>query len=204
MPERRLYFRIDDYLDLEYLAVDEDTLRHTPAENLFPGAAALKTYAELKKIDSESSQLFYQIKDRDRQIADYLYLLNRKIDLLAQQLISEPRLHGTHATDQRRVNISEGGLAFSNREPLELGQPLALNLTFLPTYVGLALYARVARCEPLRTGGYEIAAEFEALTDPQQHLLSQQIMRAQMAEKRRLQDLDPDDKGNLYSKGASS
>lgn len=204
MSERRLYFRIDDYLDLEYLAVEEDTLRHTPAENLFPGSAALKTYAELKKIDSEASQLFYQIKDRDRQVADYLYLLNRKMDLIAQQLISEPRLRGAHGTDQRQVNISEGGLAFSNHEALKAGQPLALNLTFLPTYVGLAIYARVARCEPVRTGGYEIAAEFETLTDAQQHLLSQQIMRAQMAEKRRLQDLDPETRGDLYSKGASS
>ncbi len=204
MSERRLYFRIDDYLDLEYLAVDEDTLRHTPAENLFPGSAALKIYAELKKIDSESTQLFYQIKDRDRQVADYLHLLNRKLDLLAQQLISEPRLRGGHDTDRRQVNISEGGLAFSNNEALKPGQPLALNLTFLPTFVGLAIYARVARCEPVRTGGYEIAAEFETLTDAQQHLLSQQIMRAQMAEKRRLQDLDPDNKGDLYSKGASS
>lgn len=204
MSERRLYFRIDDYLDLEYLAVEEDTLRNTPAENLFPGSAALKTYSELKKIDSEASQLFYQIKDRDRQVADYLYLLNRKMDLLAQQLISKPRLREGHDAEQRQVNISEGGLAFSNHEALKSGQALALNLTFLPTYVGLAIYARVARCEPVHTGGYEIAAEFETLTDAQQHLLSQQIMRAQMAEKRRLQDLDPDTRGNLYSKGASS
>lgn len=204
MSERRLYFRIDDYLDLEYLSVDEDTLQHTPVENLFPGAAALKTYAELKKIDSETTQLFYQLKDHDRAVADYLHLLNRKIDLLAQQLISEPRQQSRHRAEQRHVNISEGGLAFSNKEALPAGQPLALNLTFLPTYVGLALYARVARCEPVRTGGYEIAAEFDSMTEPQQQLLSQQIMRAQMAEKRRRQDLDANDKGDLYTKGASS
>lgn len=191
MSERRLYFRIDDYLDLEYLSVDEKTVRETPAENLFPGSAALKAYAELKKMDSEASQLFYQIKDKDRQIADYLHLLNRKIELLSQQLISEPRLR-SHGSEQRRVNISEGGLAFSNNEALPAGQYLALNLTFLPTYVGLAIYARVSRCEPVRTGGFEIAAEFEAMTEPQQHILSQQIMRAQMADKRRHQDLDPE------------
>ncbi|WP_027330941.1 PilZ domain-containing protein [Marinimicrobium agarilyticum] len=191
MSERRLYFRIDDYLDLEYLSIDDKTVRETPAENLFPGSAALKAYAELKKMDSEASQLFYQIKDKDRQIADYLHLLNRKIELISQQLISEPRLR-SHGGEQRHVNISEGGLAFSNGEALSVGQYVALNLTFLPTYVGLAIYARVSRCEPVRTGGFEIAAEFEAMTESQQHILSQQIMRAQMADKRRYQDLDPE------------
>lgn len=191
MPERRLYFRIDDYLELDYLPVEERTLRETPVENLFPGAAALKAYAELKKIDSEAAQLFYQIKDRDRAVADYLHLLNRKLDLLAQQLISEPRLRRESTSgESRRVNISEGGLAFSNDQPLDPGQPLALNLTFLPSFVGLAVYARVSRCDRVPAGGWEIAAEFERLSDHQQQLISQQLMRVQLAQKRRNQSLD--------------
>lgn len=188
MSERRLYFRIDDYLELAYVPVDDRTVRKTPVENLFPGSAALRAYADLKKIDSEAAQLFYQIKDRDRVVADYLQLLNRKLDLLAQQLISEPRLKREHgAGEKRRVNISDGGLAFSNTEAIEPGQALALSLTFLPTFVGLAVYARVTRCDPVPDGGYDIAAEFEALSDNQQHLISQQIMRAQLAQKRRQQ-----------------
>lgn len=186
--DRRHYFRIDDYIDLEYLEVKPETVADTPAENLFPGNAALKVYAELKKIDSEASQLLYQIKDRDRQLADYLYLFNRKLDLLTQQLITEPRAHkrpGTH----REVNISEGGIAFSNEEPLEHNQIIALNLTFLPTFVGAAVYAQVSRCEPSRNAHWEIAAEFYNPTEAQQQLISQQIMRAQMADKRRHQDV---------------
>lgn len=203
MSERRHYFRIDDYIDLEYLEVDPETTRETPAENLFPGAAGLKVYSELKKIDSEATQLLYQIKDRDRQLADYLYLLNRKLELLSQQLISEPRQQrwpGTH----REVNISEGGLSFTNDLALNVGQDLALNLTFLPTYVGVAVYARVARCEPSRTQHWEIAAEFQNLSDAQQQLISQQIMRAQMADKRRQQEISLTREGDSPSTGASS
>lgn len=188
MSDRRLYFRIDDYIDLEYLEVDPAKVATTPAENLFPGNAALKIYAELKKIDSEAAQLLYQIKERDRQLADYLYLFNRKLDLLTQQLITEPRAKarpGTH----REVNISEGGIAFSNDFALEPQQLIALNLTFLPTFVGLALYAQIVRCEPSRNGQWEIAAKFHQTTDAQQQLISQQMMRAQMADKRRRQDL---------------
>lgn len=187
MPERRYYFRIDDYLDLEYLKVSADTAAGTSVENLFPGSAALKTYAELKKIDSESAQLLYQIKDRDRQLADYLHLLNRKVELLAQQLISEPPQHAPQGK-RRSVNISEGGLSFSNDEALEPKQLIALNLTFLPTFVNVPVYAQVTRCEPGRNGDWEIAAEFHAVNEAQQQLLSQQIMRAQMADKRKHQD----------------
>jgi len=188
MPERRHYFRIDDYIDLECRQVDSDTAARTPVENLFPGSAALKVYAELKRIDSETAQLLYQIKDRDRHLADYLHLLNRKIDLLAQQLISEPHSQ-QHAGQRRRsVNISEGGIAFDHDQPLAMDRLVALNLVFLPTFVSVPVYALVTRCEQGRNERWEIAAEFRQITDAQQQLISQQIMRAQMAEKRRLHD----------------
>ncbi|WP_341937056.1 PilZ domain-containing protein [Marinimicrobium sp. C2-29] len=203
MSERRHYFRIDDYIDLQYRPVEPQTARDTPAENLFPDAAGLRVYSELKKIDSESAQLLYQIKDRDRQLADYLHLLNRKIDLLSQQLIAEPRQRQLPGK-RREVNLSEGGLSFTTDEALEEGQRLALNLTFLPTFVGVAVYAQVARCEPCRTQQWEIAAEFTDVTDAQQQLISQQIMRAQMAEKRRHQETYQAREGDRRPTGASS
>jgi len=187
MPERRLSFRIDDYIDLECRQVDPDTAARTPVENLFPGSAALKVYAELKKIDSETAQLLFQIKDRDRHLADYLHLLNRKIDLLAQQLISEPSAQ-KRSGQRRSVNISEGGIAFDHDQALEKNHLVALNLVFLPTFVGVPVYALVTRCEPGRNGRWEIAAEFHQASEAQQQLISQQIMRAQMADKRRHQD----------------
>src|SRR5690606_29686776 len=63
MSERRRYFRIDDYVELAYLCVDRDTLTNTRPESLFPDAALLNLQAEFKKIDSESAQLLFQIKD---------------------------------------------------------------------------------------------------------------------------------------------
>lgn len=187
MPERRHSFRIDDYIDLECRQIAPDTATHTPVENLFPGSAALKVYAELKKIDGETSQLLYQIKDRDRHLAEYLHLLNRKIDLLAQQLISEPNEHD-RPERRRSVNISDSGIAFEYDQPLERNRPVALNLVFLPTFVGVPVYALVTRCEPGRNGSWEIAAEFHQTSEAQLQLISQQIMRAQMADKRRQQN----------------
>jgi hypothetical protein len=184
MSERRRFFRIDDYVELTYQTVDRETLDRVQPESLFPDAGLLSLQAELKKLDSESAQLLFQIKDRDRRLGDYLHLLNRKIELLSQQLMAK-RKPAENGGARREVNLSEGGVAFSNATDLEKGQFIALHLLFLPSYAGVVIFAQVARCEPHRNGQFEIAANFYQPTSAQQQVLSQQIMRAQMADKRR-------------------
>jgi hypothetical protein len=70
---------------------------------------------------------------------------------------------------------------------LEVNGHIALRLIFLPSNAGLVLFARIIRCEPSNTGEYQIAAKFHRVSDGQQQLIGQQIMRAQMAERRKSQ-----------------
>ncbi len=185
MSERRSFFRIDESIALEYKEVDDKTTSTREAESLYHDAADIKLHAELKKIDSETAQLLYQIKDRDRALGEYLYNLNRKIELLTQRLMAEhkpPAL--TRIT--RQVNLSEGGISFGCEKPIGANQFIAMRLTFLPSYAALVAYAKVIRCELDKAGDYQIAAKFHHLNGGQQQMIGQQIMRAQMADKRRL------------------
>lgn len=184
MSERRHFFRIDDYVCLTYQTVSRETLEQVQPESLFPNAGLLSLQAELKKLDSESAQLLFQIKDQDRRLGDYLHLLNRKIELVSQQFMAD-RVSSETSTVRREVNLSEGGLAFSNAAAVEEGQFLALHLLFLPSYAGVVLFAQVARCEAQHNGQFTIAANFHRPSSTQKQFLSQQIMRAQMADKRR-------------------
>lgn len=186
MSERRSFFRIDETIALEYREVDERTANTQNAENLYPDAADIKLYAELKKIDSDTAQLLYQIKDNNRALGEYLHNINRKIELLSQRLMAE---HKPPALSQltSQVNLSEGGIAFGCEHPIKKDQYIALRMTFLPSYAGLILFAKVTRCEPSSAGDYQIAAKFLRPNSSQQQLIGQQIMRAQMADKRRLQ-----------------
>lgn len=184
MSERRRFFRIDDYVRLTYQTVSRESLERVQPESLFPDAGILSLQAELKKLDSESAQLLFQIKDQDRRLGDYLHLLNRKIELVSQQLMAD-RAPDDASTVRREVNLSEGGVAFSNATALEEGQFLALHLLFLPSYAGVVLFAQVARCEAQHNGQFNIAANFHQPSSSQKQFLSQQIMRAQMADKRR-------------------
>lgn len=183
--ERRSFFRIDESIALEYKQVDEKTYNAGSADALFTDAADIKLYGELKKIDYDTSQLLYQIKDSNRALGEYLHNLNRKIELLSQHIMAEHRPAAlTHKTLQ--VNLSEGGVSFGSEQPIPKDSYIALRMTFLPSYAGLILFANVIRCEPSSAGDYQIASKFHRITNAQQQLIGQQIMRAQIADKRRL------------------
>ncbi len=194
MAERRSHFRIDENLHLEYRVVDQDTANRGDPSQLFPGAEALKLYADLKAIEAEGAQLLLQIKNQNRQLADYLHGLNRKIDLLGQHVMAEHRPPSISG-DTRAVNLSEGGIAFNSIKPIYKDSFIALRLTFLPSYAGVTLFARVIRCEAGRNDNHHIAAKFHRLNSAQRQLISKQIMRAQLAAKRR-QGTSSDTTGN--------
>jgi len=186
MSERRSFFRIDETIALEFKPVDEATTTKSQPETLFGNANSLKLYSELKRIDAENAQFLFQIKELSRPLAEYLHNLNRKIELLGQELMAEQKPLPPSKTI-RQVNLSEGGIAFGSSHSLEVGDFIALRLVFLPSNAGLILYAKIIRCEPSGSGEFQMAAKFHRISELQQQLIGQQIMRAQMAEKRRTQ-----------------
>jgi hypothetical protein len=186
MSERRSFFRIDESIALELKVVTEQIVKDNQPESLFSNAGSLKLYSELRKIDNDNSQLLHQIKELSRPLAEYLHNLNRKIELLGQELMADQKPQPPSKTI-RQVNLSEGGIAFGSNTDVPAGQFIALRLVFLPSNAGLVLFAKIIRCEPNNSGEFQIAAKFLHINDIQQQLIGQQIMRAQMAEKRRAQ-----------------
>lgn len=189
MSERRSFFRIDETIALEYKPVDEQTAATGQSDTLFSNANSLKLYSELRKIDSDNAQFLYQIKDLSRPLAEYLHNLNRKIELIGQELMAEQKPLPPSKTI-RMVNLSEGGIAFGSSTPVNPGQFIALRLVFLPSNAGLTVFAKIIRCEASNGGEYQLGAKFHRISDLHQQLIGQQIMRAQMAEKRRAQQYE--------------
>lgn len=184
MNERRSYFRIDDSIALECKTVSSEQVKNTTAEHFFPFSHSLKILGDLKKIDAENALILPQIKENNRDLAEYLYNLNRKIDLISTQLADDIK-PTTQVKTLMLVNLSEGGIAFGHASHIEVGSYIALKLVFLPSFASLAVFAHIMRCDLTDTGEYEIAAQFEGITAEQQQLIGQQIMRAQLAERRR-------------------
>jgi hypothetical protein len=178
--DRREYYRIEDMIALEISplsapeAAGKDVLQDaSPLFNLL---------SELHLSEFESQLLLRQISERDRTMASYLKVMNKRIDLLGQVMAQS--VLGQFGEPQP-VKISEGGIEFSHHLAYPAGSHLAIKLVLMPQALGLLLRAKVTHCEPQSFGTFEIGTEFESLTDAQRQLLARYILQKQ-AQQRRL------------------
>jgi len=182
--DRREYYRIEDTIALEIrpLSIPEaaglDVLQDaSPLFNLL---------SELHLSEFESQHLLRQISERERSIAAYLKVMNKRIDLLSQVIaltvlgeIGEPQ----------PVIISEGGIDFQHPTPFAIGAHLSIKLVLMPQALGLLLRARVTHCDP-KGGGFDIGTEFERPTDAQRQLLARYILQKQAQERRLAREMN--------------
>ncbi len=186
--DRREYYRITDTiaLDFELLAGAKAEAR----DELHDPSPLFNLLSDLHLTDFESQHLLRQIGERDRTLANYLKVINKRIDLLGQAVAQNLlRDIGT----PRWVNLSEGGVGFSNGQALPVGAHLALKLVMMPQALGLLLRAQVTHCKALGDGQFEIGTEFEALTDAQRQLLARHILQRQARERRAALESQPTD-----------
>ncbi|PTU73219.1 PilZ domain-containing protein [Pseudomonas mangrovi] len=177
--ERREYYRIDDTMALEFSRLSGAQALATEA--LHDSSPLFNLLSELHVTDFESQHLLRHISERDRTLANYLKVMNKRIDLLGQAL-AQTLMRDISAP--RKVSLSEGGVSFVNPTPVENGSHLALKMMLMPQALGLLLRARVVHCTALEDGQYDIGTEFEALTDAQRQLLARHILQRQALERR--------------------
>ncbi|WP_049721932.1 PilZ domain-containing protein [Gilvimarinus polysaccharolyticus] len=182
MDERRNYFRLQLNAKVELIPLETQPTANSEASSHFSSSGILQTMAELKRLEVDGNQLQQQIKDTDRALGEFLNILTRKIDVLAQFCLS---LQTTDSAKSQTIDLSEGGLVFDYPSALPEQQWFALMLRFDSPIMATAIYAQVIRCEPDRGNGCRIAAEFRYLNATERQQISQQIMRAQMESARR-------------------
>lgn len=169
--ERRRYYRIEDWVALEIVPDSNDQRLNTVLFNLL---------SEFHQLDSEQQMLLRQLEDTDRVLGSYLRLQNRRMELLARALTQElERQMGP----PRRVNISEEGICFTQDTPLAEQQVVYLYLV-LSQAVELCLKARTTRCINSEQGLYELALQFEDLSESNRQILARHILQKQAQERR--------------------
>ncbi|MGY4532439.1 hypothetical protein ACVW0Y_001563 [Pseudomonas sp. TE3786] len=185
--DRREYYRINDTIALEFSllsgaeAVASEALHdHSPLFNLL---------SDLHLSDFESQHLLRHIGERDRTLASYLKVVNKRIDLLGQ-VLAQNLVREIGAP--KRVSLSEGGVSFEHPQPVPTGSHLAVKMVLMPQALGLLLRAEVIHCRQQQNGQYEIGTEFEALTDAQRQLLARHILQKQAMERRQARETPSD------------
>lgn len=187
--ERRSYFRINSDIVIDYQSVDAYTVKQGSPESQFPeDLRALNLFQELKRLDREATPHLAAISELSHPLSDYLSILSKKVDLVAQQHFADQSSH-QHLIPSH-ANLSEGGIAFGTHKALYKGSHLALQLRFLSDFSTIACFATVIRCDAVdnaeanKSETYKIACKFQGLTEAKQDILGKQIMQAQLNAKR--------------------
>lgn len=177
--DRREYYRIEDTIALEIRPLSAPEA--AGQEVLQDASPLFNLLSELHLSEFESQHLLRQISERDRNTANYLKVMNKRIDLLSQ-VVAQTVL-GKFGEPQHVV-LSEGGIEFEHHLAYPAGSHVAIKLLLMPQALGLLLRAKVTHCEPESFGTFAIGAEFEALTDAQRQLLARYILQRQAHERR--------------------
>lgn len=183
--DKRDFFRIRDQVMIEYRPASGPEL---DGEHFAQRSPLLDMLSDLHLLEYESQHLLRQIAERDRTLAGYLKVINKRIDLLGKALAMQL---DDSVGETVMVTLSEGGMSFPARTPMTLDSWLALRLVLLPSRVGMVVPAQVVRCEPDdEPGQWNVGVSFEALGEPQRQLLARHILQRQAQEIRAQKTLE--------------
>lgn len=177
MDDQRDFFRISDRMALQVKPIDGPELTTDTQDNESP---LFNLLSDLHMLDYESQHLLRQIAERDRSLAHYLKIINKRVDLIGKALATQ--LSGD-LSEPQDVVLSEAGMAFGSHQPYPIGSWLMMRMVLMPSPLGLVLPARVIRCDPDGNGEqWQVGVGFEHLSDAQRQLLARHILQKQAQE----------------------
>lgn len=189
--ERRRYFRIDDEVNLYYKKVDEKIISQTShmSDNVLANCSLA---AALEMVSQESRMMMNRIERSSPDIADYLKLIDSKIDLVSQAIM----MQGTEfkEKDTRNANLSASGVAFDSEEPLQVGDYLEIKMLLVSCMAVIVTYGQVIYCKEKRPSDSQythvVGVNYVNMKDQDRELLIKHVVKRQMQQIR-------ENKGNL-------
>ena len=185
--ERRRFFRIDDSLGVYFQTLGPEQAKAFAAE--VRGGSDGVDY--LSHFDNRIQTLLDASKIQSPVVAELVDLVNKKLNLVIQQLDIDAESLQRVAYSLRQVNISACGMAFFHEEPLDAEQFLELDLVLHPSELVIKLLAQVVSCDIAadEEPSYYIRLNFEMIKAADQELLIQHIVKRQSSQLKMDRDL---------------
>lgn len=181
IEERRGFFRIDDEINLFYKKIDEKlvTEPHHLSENIL-SSCSLST--ALTIVSQDSAAILHRLDKSQPDVAEYLRLIDNKIDLIAQAIMMQG--FQCKENDTRNVNISATGMAFNCEEALTEGDYLEIKMMLVSSMAVIVTYARVVYRKNSQSGDrhfpYFIGVDFIDMKDEDRELLIKYVVKKQL------------------------
>lgn len=178
--ERRRFFRIDDEVILEFLAISEEQYSHADEELEDIQNSAFGLSADFATLNHEYNPTLHSIKNNLPEVAHYFELVNAKLDKLSHHILDRELIAQHHG--MQSVNLSASGIAFECNETFTDNQPMKIRLVLLPEKIGILVFGRVRR--KISDKNNVLCIDFEHLRYNDQELMIKHNLNRQMEELR--------------------
>ena len=179
--ERRRFFRIDDEVNLYYKKVDENIVNQTShmSDNVLANCSLA---AAMELISQESRMMMNRIERNSPDVADYLKLIDSKIDLISQAIM----MQGTDfkEKDTRNANLSASGVAFDSEEALAIDDFLEIKMLLVSCMAVIVTYGKVIYCKEKKSRdarySHVVGVNYINMKDQDRELLIKHVVKRQM------------------------
>ena len=179
--DRRRFYRIDDSIRLFYKKIPENQLQENNASgmNAF-GDCSLATALDMMAQESQVS--LHRLERNDPDVAEYLKVLNNKIDLVARALLMQKM----KLTEQKtsNVNMSASGIAFDSEELIQPGECLEIKMLLASSMAVIITYGNVVRCEKNadmnKEYPYIVGVDFYNMPEQDREVLIKHVVKRQI------------------------
>lgn len=181
--DKRHFFRVSDSVNLSYRFIDEAQTQHHPQTSVsLLENCSLSSALEL--IAEESAIIHNKLEKLHSDFADYLKLLDIKIDLIAQAVIALSTPEEITENQTRNANISASGIGFDCHEQLVVGQFLEIKMLLVHSTVVIVTYAKVVHCiKNSNVQGdypYFVGVDYVNMKESDRDLLSKHVAKKQL------------------------
>lgn len=184
--DRRRFFRIDDEVSLFYKIVDEQKMI-TASQVTDDVLSNCSLITALDVLDQESRIIMYRLEKIQPEIAEYLKIVESKINLLAQAVMRQ----GNDFSEGmiRNANISASGLAFECDEVIQAGEFLEIKLLLTSCLAVIVIYGKVIYCKENtlseKSMPNQIGVDYINLKDHDREVLIKHVVKRQMQQIRK-------------------
>lgn len=178
LNERREHYRVEDRIFFDYYVIDNrqsyselDIQQKLLGEK---GNEYFETAKYFNELEQDMFELSNSISEQHPAIAQYLHLLNAKIDHLTKKLL-------THEQSKTcLVSLSLGGISFETNEKINEKAHIKVLIYTKPNMIPLIIDSSVIYSEQIDNGKYRTAVSFDNITHEHECLLSRHIMHVQV------------------------
>lgn len=179
--DRRGFFRINVEVSLFYKKIDEKQLAEPhQVSGAILNRCSLATALEMMAQDS--ALLLHRLEKNLPDVAEYLKLIDAKIDLITQTVLMTD--FQVNENDTRHINVSATGMAFHSETALTTGDYLEIKIMLISSMEIVVSYGRVVYCNKESSDDcgypYVVGIDFINMKDEDREVLIKYVVKKQL------------------------